>query len=129
MKKLVFAVCFVLGGCAGQWNPETKVEEAVYQTASAVDIAQSLAISRNPDRLQEIGWPTASVIGSHPTAAATVAWGVGRGLAHAFVTDQLVGCGANDTVLRIWQGVSIGVEANTVLQNHSIGIGYTGSFK
>jgi hypothetical protein len=128
VKGLVLAVCLALGGCA-EWGTETKVEEGVFQVVSAVDTVQSLAIARNPDRLQESGWPTASVIGNHPTAAATVAWGVGRGLVHAFVTDQLVSCGANDTVLRIWQGVSIGAEANAVLQNHSIGIGYMGSFK
>jgi hypothetical protein len=128
VKGLVLAVCLALGGCA-EWGTETKVEEGAFQVVSAVDTVQSLAIARNPDRLQESAWPTAAVLTTHPSRLNTVLWGAGRGAAHAFITDRLEAVDANDAVKRLWQGVTIGFEYQTVQNNRSIGIGYTGSFK
>ena len=127
MKVIVLAVCLALGGCA-EWGTETKVEEGLFQAVSAVDTMQSLAITRHPDELQESAWPTAAVLTHHPSAINPVLWGAGRGAAHAFITDRLECVDANDAVKRLWQGLTIGFEYQTVQNNHAIGIGYTGRF-
>lgn len=123
MKALVAigALCPLMVACAS-WDPETRALEAAYQTVSAIDTAQSVELSKHLERYSEVGWPTRYAIGNKPSPAASAAWGVGRGMAHAYVTDVLERGGSPLWLKRGWQCVSIGVEAGAVGHNYSIGL-------
>lgn len=111
----------MLSACA-TWSTETRIEEALYQTVSAMDVAQSVQIAKNPDQYAEASYPTATVIGRHPTVAGQVLWGVGRGAFHYLITDELERHDAPRWLRRAWQVVNIGIEGDVVHRNWQIGL-------
>lgn len=122
-----FAASVLVSGCAS-YSTETKIEESVYQVVSAADVAQSIQISKHPEHYAEVGIITKDVIGSHPSVAATVAWGAARGGLHWLITDQLEKHEASPWVKRVWQAVSIGVEADAVHSNWQIGLHFGNAY-
>ena len=120
-KATALVLCGALGGCAG-WSTETKIEEGAYQALSAADTVQSLSIAREPDRYVESSYPTAAVIGHHPSVAGEMAWGIGRGAFHYVITDALETHDAPRWVRRAWQVVNIGIEGNAVHRNWQLGL-------
>jgi hypothetical protein len=117
-RAAVALACAVLGGCAITPGHE----EVAFQTLSAIDTVQSLDISRHPQRWQEVDEPTRAILGAHPNEAQTVAWGIGRGAAHAAVTYALMRCDAPAWTVHAWEVVTIASEASTVRHNYRIGM-------
>jgi hypothetical protein len=108
-----------LGGCT-----TLQPAEAVYQTAHAVDISQTLEIARKPAQYREK--ESAWLIGEHPSEGKVLAWGIGEAVIHYEVSDLLLKH-EHPILFDIWQCVTIGDTINDVKGNWSIGL--KGNFK
>jgi hypothetical protein len=124
MRTLLACLCCIaLWGCA--WSPETKLEEATYQAFSAYDTAQSMQQAKRPDCYQESRFPTVNLLGRHPSASSQLEWGVARGAIHIGVTSLLEAEDAPVWVRRVWQGVTIGIEAGESWHNQTLGLRFS----
>jgi len=122
MKTIItLATALALTGCA-DWSRETRIEETAYQVVSAADTVLAYQAQKVPSCYVESGWPTAGVIGQHPTPAAEFAWGLSRGVIHAAVTHILEREDANPWLKRTWQAGTLALEARVVRDQWSIGI-------
>jgi hypothetical protein len=124
MQIAAISTTFALAGCAG-WSTETKVEEAAYQALSAYDTVQSIHGANNPACYTESRWPTANVIGPHPSPSTALAWGVARSGLHLAVTALLEEQEAPRWVQRVWQGTNLAFEGRNVWQNQAIGLRFS----
>jgi hypothetical protein len=120
-RLMTFAACLMLTGCA-DWSRETKVEESAYQVLGVVDTIQTYHATQRPECYGEGDPVTSFVIGNHPKPGSVIAWGVVRAGLHAWVTDWMVRDDASPMALRIWQGLSIGIETYDVGRNWNIGL-------
>lgn len=109
----------VFAGCAS-WSPETRTLETTYQTLHAIDVAQTVAIARNPEDYAERN--QAWLLGEHPKVGGVLAWGAANAVVHAAVTGWLEDREAPRWVRRTWQAVTIGEKAYNVGRNWSIGL-------
>lgn len=94
--------------------------EAAWQIENLIDIDQTLKISREPDRYQEVG--TLSLFsGPHPSARQVWAVSALFGVAHLAVSELLY---VNDCpkTLAAWQWLSLGTKSVIVGHNYSIGL-------
>ena len=96
--------------------------EPTYQIVSAVDVGQSLYLSKHCDRYHESVPITVHALGRCPNPLQTVAWGAGRGILHYSITWALTRADAPTWVMATWQIVSIGSEVDTVSRNYRIGL-------
>jgi hypothetical protein len=114
------AAVFLLSGCAALRNlpPETRAEEITWQSLHGVDALQTFSIARDPECFQEITDP---VIGHHPSEVSVLLWAAGASVLHFLVTDYLAEH-TSPTVVRLWEGITIGSTGYFVWHNHQIGI-------
>lgn len=110
----------ILTGCATfrAFPPETKAEEITWHSLHAVDIADTLAITRDPDCYYET--VVGPLIGKHPSEGAVVIWGVAWSGVHFLVTDWL-----NDhapSLVRYWQGLTIASTGFWIVHNRNNGV-------
>jgi len=115
VKAIVLSLALLLSGCS-HWSTETKVEEAVYQSLSAVDAAQTIQGLRQPCYSE-----SNHVLGSHPSPAEVVGFRALVGGIHFAVTSMLEDQDADLWVKRMWQGVFIFTEGRAVYMNWSLG--------
>jgi hypothetical protein len=95
--------------------------EAAWQIENLIDIDQTLKISREPDRYEEVG--TLSLFsGPHPTARQVWIVSALFGLGHLGVSEVLY---ANDCpkMLAAWQWVSLGAKTVVIGHNRTVGLG------
>jgi len=113
-----------MGGCA-EWSSETRTEEAAYQVLSAVDTLQSYQGARHPECYQESDRVTQAFVGRQPAPSSTIAYGIGRGVLHAYVTEILEVTEAKPWWKRLWQFTNLAVEGRDVRNNWIIGLRLT----
>jgi len=129
VKHPALLACLLLSGCATLERPE----EALWQTANAVDFSQTVNTARRPDCYHEGAFPTRLVLGEHPSTGAVLAFGAAYGLFHLAISDYLRRQ-VEETELDRWRALywvwELGTLADTghnVLHNHSIGLKPLGS--
>lgn len=129
MRLICAAAMLALSGCATlQIDRGSIPTEAIYQALNAADFAQTVTIARNPTKYRETGWPTADIIGSHPSESRALAFGALQGLAHYAVTGWLdreadaTGAPAWNAARWIWNIGSLYAPARNVYDNHRMGL-------
>ena len=116
VAMLVLSLAFV--GCA-TLPTEQRAEEATYQALLVSDTIQSInGAVAHPDVYRE----TNRILPSHPNAVQTIAVMGAQAALHGLVTQQLYNRNAPIWAQRIWQAVTIGMEADTVRGNWQIGL-------
>lgn len=119
LKTLLVAVAVLAAsGCAS-----LPPGEAVYQGLHSLDVAQTVEIARNPEKFQEADVGTRCLIGSHPTEAHVIEWGVANAVAHYAIDDYLYRTNHPKLAL-LFESASIAFVADTVHHNYKIGLGY-----
>ena len=99
---------------AENWTKADTAYQGVVITALAVDMAQTLYISENPNEYSEMN----PLLGKHPSQDKVIGYFLGGMIAHTAVAMALP-----PTYRRIWQYVFIGVETLVIGRNYSIGVG------
>ena len=119
-RPTVIVSLLLAAGCAsfGDLSPETRAEEIAWQSLHAVDALQTLSIARDPECFQETTDP---LLPRHPSQGAVVLWAAAASVLHFAVTDYLAKH-TSATVVRLWQGVTIGTTSYWVVHNYAIGI-------
>jgi hypothetical protein len=121
MRVVILIGVLLISGCAtvGDLPPETRAQEMAWQSLHAIDAAQTLSVARDPDCYEEA--VVDPLIGRHPPQGLVLAWAAGASLLHFAITNYLTEY-ASPTVVRIWQGISIGSSAYFVSHNYSNGV-------
>lgn len=127
MKTLALCVSvLVISGCSSL--PEISTPEVAWQAVHAVDFAQTDMTARDPDCYKESAWPTANIIGSHPSQAGLAAYWAAESAAHYAVSrwldreEDATGSRAWGWARTAWYAVTIGASLDNVVHNHSIGL-------
>jgi hypothetical protein len=124
-----------VAGCSSlaPLEPRTRPLEAGWQVLHAVDMAQTVHIAREPGCYYERGFPTRQVLGSQPSEAGVIAFGIASAYAHRYlsgVLDERVQNARNtgqhvrtwETVRAASHMVALGIKINAVANNHAIGL-------
>ena len=124
MRGLGMLGPLLVSGCATfrELPPETRAAEAAWQAMHGIDTAQTLSIARDPDCYAEN--MIDPLIGRHPPQGMVLAWGVGAAALHLAVTN-ILNTYTRQTVVHIWQGITIVSTAAIISHNFSIGIRFT----
>lgn len=110
-----------LGGCQSMDR-----QELTWQTMHALDFAQTLNAAGDPC-YKEDAWLTKRLIGSQPSDAEVVAWGVGTAVFHAWISNALEARGAPVWVQKLWELGTLGHTTYAVGTNHEAGVRPFGS--
>jgi len=121
MHVAILIGALLISGCATfrDLAPETRAKEVVWQSLHAIDAAQTLSIARDPDCYFETFSDPA--IGRHPPPAVVLAWMTGTSVLHFAITDFLTQH-ASPSLVRFWEGITIGSTAYWVSHNYSVGL-------
>lgn len=129
MKTLVILSITLLQGCASLSYPTHFMPaESVYQGLSAYDMGQTVSISRQSQCFKETGWPTAELIGDHPSQSGVEKYFAATATLHYLVSNWLdrvvdaTDSRASKVARAVWYAGSIGLEASAVLHNAKDGI-------
>jgi len=114
MRTEAIAFLLLLGGCASLPS-----EEYIWQTAHAVDIAQTIDIA-NGGHCQEQGLGTRQMIGQNPGIAGAIGWGVATAGLHAYITHELEVRDAPRWIRWVWQITTVSLTINTVVSNRRL---------
>lgn len=106
----------LLGGCQSMDR-----QELTWQAVHAMDVAQTLNAASDPC-YKEDAWLTKRLIGSQPSDAEVVAWGVGTAVLHAWVSNALEDRGAPVWVQKVWELGTLGHTSYAVGTNHEAGV-------
>jgi hypothetical protein len=107
------AATALLSGCAN-WTTHDTYREAAALSLLAVDYGQTRTIAKNPDQWYEQN----PILGEHPSVAE-----VNRYFALAAIGHVAASATLPPKWRKVWQYVTIGVEAAAVGHNISLGIG------
>lgn len=122
MRKLIVILAIILFlpisahayKFAENWTKTDTAYQGVVITALAVDMAQTLYISNNPNEYYEMN----PLLGKHPSNDKVIGYFLSGMVAHTIGAMALP-----PTYRRIWQCVFIGVEGLVIGHNYSIGVG------
>ena len=113
---LTFAllVILVLAGCSwqGGWRPETERLEFAWQVAHMADTAQTI-VGRY-EGCHEMN----PILGTKPSPNSVMAFGIGMGVLHIFVTDALEA--AYPKWVPWWEGAGLAAEGAAIVHNQQI---------
>jgi hypothetical protein len=109
-------VIIACSGCAALERPE----ERLWQALHLVDVAQTYRIGEGPC-YKEAGLLTRHLLGEKPKVAGVVAWGAGRAVGHALISDTLLRFDM-PRAYKWWQFASFYSTAGAVNNNIEIGI-------
>ena len=99
----------------------------IYQSISAVDFSTTINVARRSDCYYEDGWPTAQIIGRHPTVEHVYEYWAATALIHLAISNWLLreaeatGADAWSDLYGVWQMGTIGYSAYNAAHNLSIG--------
>lgn len=113
MKPLA-VLLLLLTGCAS-------VGEPVFQTVHLVDTIQTFHGAASDKCYGEADPVTRRLIGSEPSHAGVIAWGVGYAALHYGITRWLTETG-HDRIATVWEVLTIADTARDVGRNIEIGI-------
>lgn len=123
-RIITYLALLFLVGC--QSIPSSRAE-TVWQTLNAADFSQTMHIARN-GCYTEVAWPTAQIIGGHPSESEVALYGAAQALAHYSVTrwlDKKVSSDADDgweTIRTIWHVFTIFSAGYRVQNNYYEGM-------
>ena len=112
MKYLLIATLILMSGCSNT---------QIWQTAHAIDVAQTIQISKHPECYSESNRFTKAMIGSKPSEEEVYMWGAGTAIAHYFLSKA-----AKGTRFEKFLYVGTGMQLNSVVNNHAIGLRVNG---
>lgn len=124
LLRLGVIAALLAPGCSHAADTETIAEEVAFQAVHLVDTGQTVWMSSHEDRFYERsnvldgGW----IIGARPSQARVWQYMAGEALAHALFTAVLVHYHAPRWSIRVWEAVTIAVDADTIAHNASIGV-------
>lgn len=113
MKTLLVIILVLIPSMAMSWDTQDTYYQSAVITALAVDMAQTLYISKNPNKYYEIN----PLLGKHPSQDKVIGYFLGGMIAHTAIAMALP-----PTYRRIWQCVFIGIEGLVIGRNYSIGV-------
>jgi hypothetical protein len=112
--KVAF-IALLLAGCAnGGWSREDTYRQTALTGLMAVDYAQTMKISREPDKY----WERNPLLGKHPDEAEVTAYFIG-----AYAIKTGVAMALKPEYRKWWQYTMIGASAGCVGWNLHIGLG------
>lgn len=100
---------------AGDWTREDTYRELTFQGLLVVDYLQTRTIVRNPDKYFEYN----PIIGKHPNQKNVDIYMVSCAIIHPVVSYYLP-----PKYRKVWQYVTIGIEAGAVGNNLRIGVSF-----
>ena len=113
MKTLLVIILVLIPSMAMSWDSKDTYYQSAVITALAADMAQTLHISKNPNKYYEIN----PLLGKHPSQDKVIGYFVGGMIAHTAIAMALP-----TDYRRIWQCVWIGVESLAIYHNYSVGV-------
>jgi len=116
MKKLIITILmlFTVTVDAGDWRQEDTYRELAWTAFLVVDYGQTMNIARNPERFKEYN----PILGEHPSQSSVGLYMLSAAIIHPIISYYLP-----PKYRRIWQYISIGIEAGAVGNNFGAGIG------
>lgn len=123
MRPFVILTVAMLGGCTALKTPE----EQAWLALHAVDMAQTYDLGPDPC-YEEKYPPTKAMIGSNPSHAEVIGWGLVSAAAHVAVSDYLLRT-ERTKLAKVWQYITFGEKAFHVGRNHYLGIRVGGNNK
>ena len=141
MRFVTLLLCCLVSGCASlnfNGNPldtfPSKPLEATWQTLNAIDYSQTVNTARRPDcGYYEKAWPTAEIIGEHPSVSGVGAMWALDSASHLFVSawlDREVDATDSDgwrAIRLFWHALRLADTAHNIVDNHHIGLKPFGS--
>jgi hypothetical protein len=126
MKIITLLALFsALGGCATM-SEQARVTEVAWQTLNAVDIGQTVTISREPTHWHETNPGLCAIATSHPDTGKVYSVMIGDAVLHYAVTrlldNQDHGAGAWHVANMAWQSVTLGEKTYNVVHNFDVGL-------
>lgn len=133
MRALIVLLALALGGCAvtipigDRPTVRTSAPELVWQAVNGADMATTINGARCP-QYAESGWPTANIIGSHPTERSVKAYWAAEATLHWAVSSWLdQEASATDSpawrlVRGAWYAVTIADAAYSFNNNYQLGL-------
>jgi len=113
MKTLLVIILVLIPSMAMSWDSKDTYYQSAVITALAVDMAQTLHISKNPNKYYEIN----PLLGKHPSQDKVIGYFLGGMIAHTVVAMALP-----PEYRRVWQCVWIGIEGAVIYNNYNIGV-------
>lgn len=108
-------------------DTDIKIAEGIWQGLHAIDVATTFK-GPGMDTCYGEGDPiTSRIIGTYPTKASIVGWGIGYAALHYVVTAELSEHNAPRWVQWTWQALQIADTGRDVAHNFSIGIRFGGA--
>ncbi len=95
-----------------RWSKDEVALEAVYQTLQFIDYRQTLSIAEDDEYTENNIF-----LGKNPQDEYIHAYFLAAALGHVAITEML-----SPKYRRIWQMITIGIEAGYVTHNYSIGV-------
>ena len=132
--SVAMIACYLILGCGSayagplgeKWTKNDYIRQGAFTIALGVDWLQTRYISEHPDEYKEVGIARC-FIGEHPDKSNVDIYFAAAWIAHTVITDlldhkaEIFGIQFNPR--KLWQHVTIGVEAGVDGHNISIGIG------
>jgi hypothetical protein len=116
IRMTIIAAAILCSGCTALETRETKA----WLVMHAVDTAQTYRIAQDACFEERPGL-TRALIGRKPSDGEIAAWSVGMAALKIGVTDLLLR-NEHPKLAKAWQYLNIGVTADAIGNNHSIGI-------
>jgi len=117
MKRLLVAAALLASTVAANAGNEFVAEEAVYQALWFTDMGTTLDIRHHPEQHE-----TNQMLGEHPSNGRVYRYFLVGSAVHAAVTYELVQHNAPKIVIRGWELVTIGIEAQALETNFYLGL-------
>jgi hypothetical protein len=93
-------------------------EEWVWQSLHIIDTAQTIQISRNPDKYVEKN----PILGKHPSTTSVIVWSVATSVIHGGIIYGLEKVDAPNWFIKTVEYISIAEKGNAVYTNFKIGL-------
>ena len=117
MKKylIILVLLFFISPAFGEmWTKNDTYRELTWATLFLIDYGQTLNIAKNPDKYEEKN----QILGRHPSQSSVHKYMLSVAILHPIISYYLL-----PEYRKYWQYITIGIEADAVTNNFSIGIG------
>jgi|HubBroStandDraft_5_1064220.scaffolds.fasta_scaffold01988_3 hypothetical protein len=124
----LLSACSTTASVGTGWLRPPDPPEILYQGVSGADFATTVSIARQSRCYREVGFPTAQIIGSHPSVGAVEGWWAVQATSHYMISQWLDReIEATDSQwwrgTRVaWQTLTLGYSSYNVAHNISIGL-------
>jgi hypothetical protein len=85
----LLSACSTTASVGTGWLRPPDPPEILYQGVSGADFATTVSIARQSRCYREVGFPTAQIIGSHPSVGAVEGWWAVQATSHYMISQWL----------------------------------------